>query len=163
MGFQRLSAHTGLAGRTVRFRDTGVCEQRQAQLCTWAHALQKLRPAPAVRSVLASPKGQLGIKGAGGTGPTLCTLGAPPSPHRGWAEEGLLHHLNRPESLPLSSWASEMPVAQKPLPRAKDLTRSLGPAGFLSGPLGSPDQYPKAGACAQGGPVWVGVSRSPAL
>ena len=116
------------------------------------------------RSVLASPKGQLQIKGAGGTGPTLCMLSAPPSPHRGWAEEGLLlHHLNRPESLPLSSWASEMPVAQKALPRAEDLTRSLGPAGFLSGPVGSPDQSPKAGACAQGRPFWMGVPRPPAL
>lgn len=88
----------------------------------------------------------------------------PPFPYRGWAKEGLfLHHLNREESPRPSSRASGMPGTQEPLPRAEDLTWSLGPAGFLSGPLGSPDQSPKAGVCAQGGPVWMGVSRSPAL
>lgn len=108
------------------------------------------------RSALASPKGQLWIRGTGGT--------VPPFPYRGWAKEGLfLHHLNRQESPRPSSRASGMPGTQEPLPRAEDLTRSLDPAGFLSGPLGSPDQSPKAGVCAQGGPVWMGVSRSPAL
>lgn len=61
-----------------------------------------------------------------------------------------------PEVPPLPS---RQPVCQEPLPRAEDLTPSLGPAWLPLSPLIPPAQPPRVGACAQGG--LDGASRSP--
>lgn len=70
----------------------------------WTHVHQKCRPAPAVKVELASPKGQLWIRGTGGT---------VPFPYRGWTE-------GRTLPPPLKQTRITPPLISRPQKDARD-------------------------------------------